>query len=113
MKNGFFEPSYVYKPFVPVIPTAKTDADKFPDIDKELSKYPSSLLLEFVRLFPTESQVFGIPIPMTIQILVKGRQVGATTMAPFSHSRATYLYFDSEEDFWKRWNRFKNMRAFL
>jgi len=85
----------------------KTD---FVEIEEELEKYPTSLKMKFAELFPCDDPVYSIPMP--IAIIVKGRQVGVTTMSmgtPFG----LHVSFSSTEDFWKRWNRFQGLKVFL
>lgn len=83
----------------------------FTDIERELGKYPTSLKMKFVELFPCTDPIHSIPMP--IAIVVKGRQIGMTTMANAGAAFGLHVTFSSSEDFWRRWNRFQGLKAFL
>jgi hypothetical protein len=108
----------------------KTKADPYEIIKKELSNYDTSVLVEFMDKFPPTTRTYFLPIYKIgkikpIKILVKCQQVGMTTMFSAtwlpnylqlpSKSKVTkkYVIFGSVDDFWKRWNRFRKIIAFL
>lgn len=84
----------------------------FSDIEMELEKYPTSLKMKFMELFPCTDPIYSVPMP--IAIIVKGRQVGmTTTLCDRSNKFGLHVSFSSVEDFWNRWNRFQGLKAFL
>jgi len=107
--------------------------DPWIEIKQEIERYPHELWIEFMKLLPCERKNFFIPIPKkvfkpdpNIKVIVKGRQVGATTFPSIIWSSHLYPWLyqlpDNKEkhvicadvkDFWHRWNRFKKLKLFL
>ena len=71
----------------------KKETDPFEIIKKELSNYDTSVLVEFMDKFPPTTRTHFLPI--------------------YEIGKIKYVIFGSVDDFWKRWNRFKKLIAFL
>lgn len=86
---------------------------QFPTIVEELEQCPASFISKFQQLFPSKGSIRIPVLPKISNILikVKGRSVGFTS--GIFYNQLHYIQMSSEEEFWKRWNRFKNMTAFL
>jgi len=104
--------------------------DSWAEIKQEIEKHPHELWVEFMKLLPCERKNYFLPIPKkvfkpdpNIKVIVKGRQVGATTFhTGHLHPWLLQLPMDRKEkhvicadikDFWYRWNRFKKIKLFL
>jgi len=115
----------------------KKSLDPFDTIKKELSNYDISILIDFMDKFPPTTRTYFLPIyeiGKKKNIIIKHRSVGMTTLLtgydvnivsptwitsflkvklPKYKVTKKYIIFSSVEDFWQRWQRFKNLMAFL
>jgi hypothetical protein len=102
--------------------------DEFALIKEELSKCSVQTAQDFMKTFPCERKNYFIPIiseDRPVKVMVKGRQVGWTTMPAGFYSvtwdpaylklpnKRAYIVCASAQDFWDRWNRFRKIRIFL
>ena len=84
-------------------------AQKFPLIVEEVQKYPKEFVETFIKLLEADKKYeYSVLYPF----IVKGRQVGMTTLGASYMNNNIEIKFDSEEDFWNRWNRYKRLTVF-
>lgn len=91
------------KCFTPVC----TVASRSKEITDEFKKHSRELVGEFMELFP-HNKKFRI-------IIIKGRSVGATTMAQNELGSGYWgdRTMEDIDNFWYDWYRFQNLKAFL
>ncbi|CAB4196538.1 hypothetical protein UFOVP1290_58 [uncultured Caudovirales phage] len=92
---------------------------KFKPIEDEIKKYPKEFIDTFIKLFQTNSLYkYSISYPYVVNILIKARQPGFTSftslmaLAGSNISMKLEVKFNSIEDFWYRWNRYKKLVVF-
>lgn len=89
----------------------RNDADDFPNIVNELIKYKISLINDFVKLFPPNKRNHCV---ITHTVILKYRSVELTQQAVNAFNKTLpKVWFENEEEFWNRWNRFKNLITFI
>lgn len=89
----------------------RNDADDFPNIVNELSKYKISVINDFVKLFSPSKRNHCV---VTHTVILKSRSIGLTTQtADVFNKILPKVWFENEEEFWHRWNRFKKIIIFM
>jgi len=89
---------------------------KFKPIEDEIRKYPKEFIDTFIKLFETNKKYkHRVLYPHIAYILIKSRQAGVTTLSSnmFQTVKNLEIRFDSIEDFWNRWSRYKRLVVFL
>lgn len=75
-------------------------------IQKELSKYSWKTIRAFEEVFPCMMKRYKIEV-LPSEVIQFG--YGAWP----NYYTAEIIHYTTPDDFWKRWNRFKNLRSFL
>lgn len=91
-------------------------------INEELGQYSQSTIAEFEKKFPCKKRVTYIEVHhkdyVEEQLFIafnkhKAELGGLRPECVEERYVVYYLEFNNVKDFWERWDRFKNLRAFL
>lgn len=85
-------------------------------INQELSVYSYTTIRAFVNTIPCNNPKYSLEISpkeyIEEQNIIKERIKNSNEFITEFYT-TEYIYISSVEDFWSRWNKFKNLKAFL